>query len=448
MGSFPYRSGEDLKAEAARLGLDLPWQESIEPLLEPVSIGGRQLPNRMAIHPMEGFDSEPDGAPGELAFRRYRRFAGGGSGLIWFEAASVVPEGRSNPRQLHLHEGTLDEFSRLVEDTRSAAAGNFGPDHRPLLVLQLTHSGRFSRPEGVPRPMAAAANPVIDHRYESITVVDDDYLRRLQDRFVDASRLARQAGFDAIDIKACHGYLVHELLGAATREGSDFGGEHLDARARFLTGTLKRIGMEYPDLLLTVRLNLFDGIPWPYGFGVTKEGTPGPDLTEPLTLTRELIDLGCVLLNATAGVPSHNPWTGRPFNRPVDGDREPPEHPLVGVCRLISLTSEFQREMPDLPVVGTGYSWLRQFHPHVASAVIAAGQASIVGVGRGAFAYPDAPRDLMENGRLDPARVCVACSGCSELIRTGSPGGCIVRDREIYAKEYREKRARRREGSG
>ena len=100
MGSFPYRSGEDLKAEAARLGLNLPWQESIDPLLEPVSIGGRQLPNRMAIHPMEGFDSEPDGAPSELAFRRYRRFTGGGSGLIWFEAASVVPESRKWRRAL------------------------------------------------------------------------------------------------------------------------------------------------------------------------------------------------------------------------------------------------------------------------------------------------------------------------------------------------------------
>jgi 2,4-dienoyl-CoA reductase-like NADH-dependent reductase (Old Yellow Enzyme family) len=147
-------------------------------------------------------------------------------------------------------------------------------------------------------------------------------------------------------------------------------------------------------------------------------------------------------------VPSLNPWTGRPFNRPVEGDRDAPEHPLAGVCRLIRLTAAFQQEVPGLPVVGTGYSWLRQFYPHVAAAVVAAGQASIVGVGRGAFAYPDAPRDLMERGELDPARVCVACSGCSELIRLGSPGGCIVRDRDIYGKEYRRRRARRREGSG
>ncbi len=448
MGSFPYRSGEDLRAEATRLGLDLPWQESIDPLLEPVSIDDNQLPNRMAIHPMEGFDSEPDGAPGELAFRRYRRFAGGGSGLIWFEAASVVPEGRSNPRQLWLHAGSLDTFSRLVEETRRAADQAFGSSHRPLLVLQLTHSGRFSRPEGVPRPMAAAANPEIDHRFESVTVVDDDYLRSLQDRFVEAARMAQQAGFDAVDIKACHGYLVHELLGAFTREESIYGGEDLAARSRFLTELAERIGSECPGLLLTVRLNIYDGVARPYGFGVPGDGSSEPDLTEPLLLINRLIESDCVLLNATTGVPSHNPWTGRPFNRPVAGDRESPEHPLTGVLRLIRLTAAVQNEVPALPVVGTGYSWLRQFYPHVAAAVIAAGDVSIVGVGRSAFAYPEAPRDLIESGRLDPARVCVACSGCSELIRNGRPGGCIVRDREIYGKEYRELHARRREESG
>lgn len=448
MGSFHYRSGEELLVEAERLGLDLPFRETIDPLLEPLPIGEWELPNRLAIHPMEGFDAESDGAPGELAFRRYRRFASGGSGLIWFEAVSVVPEGRSNPRQLYLHEGTFNGFSRLVEETRARAAAAFGPAHRPLLVLQLTHSGRYSRPDGVSRPLVAAANPEIDHRFDSVSIVDDDYLHRLQDRFVEAARLAHQAGFDAVDIKACHGYLVHELLGAITREGSVFGGQDLVARSRFLTELAERTGEECPGLLLTVRLNVYDGVARPYGFGVPENGSLEPDLTEPLQLIHELIDRNCVLLNATAGVPSHNPWTGRPFNRPVSGDLEPTEHPLASVLRLIRLTAGVQKEVPALPVVGTGYSWLRQFYPNVAAAVIASGDVSIVGVGRSSFAYPEAPRDLMENGKLDPARVCVACSGCSELIRSGRPGGCIVRDREIYGTEYRELHALRRKESG
>jgi len=251
-----------------------------------------------------------------------------------------------------------------------------------------------------------------------------------------------------VDIKACHGYLVHELLGAGAREESLFGGEDLTARSRFLMELVDRIGAECPGLPVAVRLSLFDGIAWPRGFGVPKDGSIDPDLTEPLLVTGELIDRGCVLLNATSGVPSFNPWTGRPYNRPVSGDREPPEHPLTGVHRLIRMTAGVQKEVPDLPVVGTGYSWLRQFYPQVAAAVIAAGDVSIVGVGRGAFAYPEAPRDLMEDGRLDHARVCIACSGCSELIRNGRPGGCIVRDREIYGKEYRELHASRRKERG
>ena len=118
------------------------------------------------------------------------------------------------------------------------------------------------------------------------------------------------------------------------------------------------------------------------------------------------------------------------------------------MVRLIDLAARAQRSTPDLPVVGTGYSWLRHFLPRVAAAVIAAGDASIVGVGRGAFAYPDAPRDLMARGEFDQARVCVACSGCSELIRNGRPGGCIVRDRKVYGKEFREVHTRRREERG
>ena len=142
-----------------------------------------------------------------LTARRYLRYAEGGSGIIWFEAVAVSPDGRSNPNQLWLHKENVARFKSLISNVRKAAnqKGN-----RPLLVIQLTHSGRYSKPEGKPKPMVAALNPVLDNT-EPYMLSDDD-LKRIQDQYIIAAKLASLAGFDAVDLKACHGYLMVELL--------------------------------------------------------------------------------------------------------------------------------------------------------------------------------------------------------------------------------------------
>jgi 2,4-dienoyl-CoA reductase-like NADH-dependent reductase (Old Yellow Enzyme family) len=116
----------------------------------------------------------------------------------------------------------------------------------------------------------------------------------------------------------------------------------------------------------------------------------------------------------------------------VPGSPSAPEHPLVGIARHLNLTSELQKALPDLPLVGTGYSWLRHFFPYVGAGAVREGSVSIVGLGRMAFAYPDFARDLMERGTLDPRKSCVGCSGCSELMRDGEQSGCVVRDGDLY----------------
>jgi 2,4-dienoyl-CoA reductase-like NADH-dependent reductase (Old Yellow Enzyme family) len=438
---FRYRDGAALRQDVAALELVIPWDDDPTPLLTPIRVGGRSLPNRLAVHPMEGYDAEPDGSPGELAFRRYRRFAAGGSGLIWFEATAVVEEGRSNPRQLYLHEGNVAEFERLVSETRRAAAESLGPDRNPLLVLQLTHSGRWSRPEGVYRPVIAHHHDMLDAMVgidASYPVITYEELQRLQQNFISAAKLAASAGFDGVDVKACHGYLGSELLAAFTREGG-YGGP-FENRTRFLLETAQRIRAELPGILLTSRVNVFDGLPYPYGFGVARDDPDEPDLTEPLLLLQKLQKLGCGLANITLGVPRRQPHLGRPFNRAVPGSPSAPEHPLVGIARFLDLTRKLQRSLPDLPLVGTGYSWLRHFFPYVGAAAVREGGVSIVGVGRMAFAYPDFARDLAEHGALDSRKSCVGCSGCSELMWAGGQTGCIVRDGDLYHLPKRVKR--------
>jgi len=424
-----------LRAELGARGLELPTAEDLSVLAERVAIGPLVTPNRFIVQPMEGFDSSADGTPGELSFRRYRRYAAGGSGLIWFEATAILHEARSNAHQLWLHAGNVDTYARLVEETRRTAREVFG--HELVLVIQLTHSGRYSKPGGRPRPIIAHHSPILDPRHNlppDYPLVSDEDLDRLQDTYVEAARLAAHAGFDAVDVKSCHRYLVSELLASHTREGR-YGGS-LENRSRLLREVMGRIRQETPGLLITTRMNVYDAIAYPYGFGVARDDYRLPDLAEPITLIGQLRELGIPLLNVTIGNPYYNPHYGRPYDRPVVGAPEPEEHPLEGVVRFVGITRQIQEAFPDLPVVGSGYSWLRHLVPYVAAGVIRSGGATLIGQGRGAFAYPDSVNDVLTTGRMDPAKTCVTCSGCTQIMRDGTMTGCVVRDGDIYVPQY------------
>jgi 2,4-dienoyl-CoA reductase-like NADH-dependent reductase (Old Yellow Enzyme family) len=434
---FSFQSADELLAKARGLSIKLPYQESLNDLFEPLFVGTHKVPNRFAVQPMEGYDGTADGAPDELTFRRYKRYAHGGSGLIWFEATAVVNEGRSNPSQLMLSSGTLDVFKRLLDETREDAIRTFGGVHEVYCILQITHSGRFSRPTGKPEPRAACSNPLLDRDAPYVNIMDDDDLMRLEEHFVNVAELASQAGFDAVDVKACHGYLVNELLGAHTRKGSRFG-ETFERRASFLLDVIRRIRDNVPRLGVAVRMNASDYIPYPYGFGMSKEDPQIPDLTEPLALVERLIELGCLLFNITLGYPHHAPHFGRPFDRPAGEGPVPDEHPLIGVDRLLKAAAKFQTSFPDTPFVSTGYSWLRHFFPCVGAAMLRRGESSFIGLGRSSFAYPDAPRDLMNQGALDPQRTCITCSRCSELIKGCRSTGCVIRDSGVYGPIYKK----------
>ncbi len=256
-------------------------------------------------------------------------------------------------------------------------------------------------------------------------------MERLQQRFIETALLAQDAGFDAVDIKACHGCLVHELLSAFKRENSRFGGS-FENRSRFLIEVITGICKQVPGILPAVRLNVYDGIPYPYGFGVPFDGSLTIYLAEPFELIRRLLQAGCYLINVTMGVSAYNLHLVRPFDRPLPGSPLPEEHPLETIIRFLKAAGKTQKEFPRAAVVGSGYSWLRQFFPHVGAAILGLGRASFIGLGRSSFAYPDAPRDLMETGRLDAKKVCISCSGCTELMRHGKASGCVKRDSGVY----------------
>ncbi len=437
---FHFKTLAELEQKLDDLGLTLPIEGDFSPLFTSLEVSKYRLPNRFVAHPMEGFDSDQNGTPGPLSFRRYQRYAAGGVGLIWFEATAVKAEARSNPHQFYIHPGNVKIYQKLVERTLQVAETEM--QQRPLLLIQLTHSGRYSKPQNKPRPIIAHHSAVLDARHNlppDYPLISDEELDALQTQYVEAAALAFEAGFDGIDLKSCHRYLVSELLASFTRENSRYGGS-FENRTRFLLETLAKIHQRFPEKIISTRLNVFDAISYPYGFGVSPDDYHIPDLREPIELIRQLKASGIPFINITIGNPYFNPHFGRPYDFPLKNAKPPAEHPLEGIVRFTEITRTIQATFPDLPVIGTGFSWLRQFMPYVAAGVLKTGGAQLIGQGRGMFAYPDSIKDLKEKGAMNPRKVCVTCSACTQIMRDGKHTGCVVRDSEIYGPSYRQAR--------
>jgi NADPH-dependent glutamate synthase beta subunit-like oxidoreductase/2,4-dienoyl-CoA reductase-like NADH-dependent reductase (Old Yellow Enzyme family) len=441
---FHLKTLDDLKKKMEEMSLSFPLSEDFSVMYEKVKIGKHTLPNRFAVHPMEGFDSTPNGAPGELSFRRYKRYAEGGSGLVWYEATAVLNECRTNPGQFWLHKETLPVFKKLTQESLKAAQNAFGVEHRPLSILQITHSGRYSKKNGKPSPIIAHHSEVLDpiHKLgKEYQLITDDELDALQETYVNTARLAYEAGFDGVDIKSCHRYLLSELLASFSRENSRYGGS-FENRTRFLRETAAKIKKALPELIVTSRLNVFDAIRYPYGWGVSKDDEKKADLTEPLQLIKMLREIDYPLLNVSIANPYFNPHWGRPYDHPIVGMNTPEMHPLEGVANIINIAASIQKAFPDLAVIGSGYTWLRHLLPFAAAGVVKEGWSTLIGQGRGVFAYPDSVKDIKDNGSMNPNKSCIACSACTQLMRDGDKTGCVIRDSKIYGPIYRAARAR------
>lgn len=430
--TFSFTSPDELRLYMERNGYHIPFSKDITPLGAKVDIKApdgsiKTLKNALATHPMEGCDAETDGSPSELTKRRYARFSGSGAALVWAEAISVTPEARTSDHQMMFTEKNADAFRRLVDDVKKNDA---------FFVAQLTHSGRFAKNSDTPHALFATRSVPFEKVRpgdKDVPVLTDDYLDRLPEMYAKAAKIAEDAGFDAIDVKACHQYLLDELLSAHTREGK-YGGS-FENRSKLMLDCFDAVrSVLKPSTVLASRLSLSDMIEYPYGFAVTENRPTEPDLTETKKLLEILTSKGLSLVNMTMGSPYFNPHVNRPYNR---GAYEPPEHPLVGLERMIDGCAEIQEAFPELVMIGTGYSYLREFAPYVAAGALKENAAKMIGFGRMAFAYDTFAKDMIE-GKVDPRKVCIACSKCAELKKRSLHTGCPIRDQEIYLPLYRE----------
>ena len=432
---FHYKTLQDVKAKAAGLGLALPFAGDTDALATPLAVRNILFPNRMGIAPMEGGDSPRDGSPSDYTTRRYVKEAVGGAAIIWFEAISIAEEGRSSQTQLLLTKDNLAAYQKLTAAVKEAGMKANG--YAPYLILQANHSGRYSNPDNKPAPMIAYRHPELEQYRiaDDSCIVSDDYLKGLEQKFGEAAALAKQAGFDAVDIKSCHGYLLAELSSAYTRPGP-YGGSYENRTRLLKNAILAAKPYEDDSFMVTARLGIYDGYAYPYGFGVSEGSGLTPDLTEPIRLVAELHrDYGLDLIDLTMG----NPYATTHVTRPFDAGKYPPdEHPFEALARMIHGIGAVKKAVPGIAVLGSAPTYLRQFADLYAAGAVEQGLCDGMLFGRMAFADPDFANEILHTGCIDPGRVCLSCGKCGDLIRAHKPTGCVNRDSKTFMPFYRE----------
>jgi 2,4-dienoyl-CoA reductase-like NADH-dependent reductase (Old Yellow Enzyme family) len=391
---------ENFKNSVQELGLDIPCDEDLligdaSPMAKPLQVGKFKIGNRYAIHPMEGWDGNTDGSPSDNTRRRWNHFGKSGAKLIWGgEAVAVRHDGRANPHQLLMDAKNQSAIAQLRESLVTSHREAMGSDKDLLIGLQLTHSGRFCKPNNNQmEPRVLFNHPLLDGRFgpaQSIVVMSDGDIERLIEDFVVAAKRAWDCGFEFVDLKHCHGYLGHEFLGAKTRTGK-YGGS-MEHRTRFLKDLVSGIRAEVPQLGLGVRLSAFDflpfrpdpalskpdelgpgiavdasgSMPYKYGFGLNEADPHQVALNETFEFLEVVENLNIQLMNITLGSPYYNPHLTRPAMYPPSDGYQPPEDPLVGVARHLDAVRKLKQRFPQMAFVGSGYTYLQEFLPYVA----------------------------------------------------------------------------------
>jgi 2,4-dienoyl-CoA reductase-like NADH-dependent reductase (Old Yellow Enzyme family) len=457
------KTAEQFGSYLQQIGADLPFDPQLEhgpdaPLAQPYLMAdGFKIGNRFCVQPMEGWDGTPDGKPTDLTIRRWENFGRSGAKLIWGgEAVAVRHDGRANPNQLMINPANLPELQALRQSLLDAHAALYGSTDDLLIGLQLTHSGRFARPNHKSHlePIILYHHPFLDQRFNipaDYPVMTDEQIQALIADFIDAAEMAASVGYQFVDLKHCHGYLGHEFLSAVSRPGP-YGGS-FENRTRFLRELVAGIRQRVPGLRMGVRLSAFDfaafktdpesgiGQPvakedYPFRFGGSPENPLSIDLDETAQFLSLLCELGIELVNLTAGSPYYVPHIQRPAFFPPSDGYQPPEDPLIGVARQVQMAADLKSRFPNLLLVGSAYSYLQEWLPNVGQYNVRNGRIDMVGLGRMVLSYPEFPADVLTGKPINRKRLCRTFSDCTTAPRKGLVSGCYPLD--PYYKERPE----------
>lgn len=408
-----------------------PYNEDLSSLAKPVEIkgDGTILKNALVIQPLEGADCKLNGAPSEITYRRYKRMCETGAGLIWFESLALTEDGRSYPTAAWINEDNLEEYKQFINWMKTEYPG-------VTVIAQLTHAGRFAKPheKATPEAVISTWNP---HHAGRVALPDDHHLQTDEEldvigqSFIDGARLCKEAGFDGVDIKACHGYLFSDLLTAVNRPGRN--GGSFENRTSLLLNAIKTVKEENDDFILACRICYADNIPYPFGFGMKKDGSLDTDPTETLQLVKVLKEAGVSLINVSVNRVTVNKdyIDFNPALIPHDTNEDMFNRFYEGVKHLKS-------EFPEVTFVATGFTVLKKDSAPVAAGMLDSGAADLVGFGRMSLACPEYLKAAVSGESIEGFKTCTVCGNCHKLLRSGTPAGCATRDQEVYLPLLRE----------
>ncbi len=381
-------------------------------LNSPVRIGDRSVPNRIVNQPMECNDADEKGNPTDLTLNRYRRLAEGGAGVIVIEALTISQESRARKNQLGIYPETAGSLEKMIREMRTI-------NSQALILMQITHSGRQSG-AGFSRVVSAYPTGM-----EQVHVLTEREIEEIEDGFVRAAAIAEQVGADGIDFKQCHGYFCTEIVRPANQRPDGYGGS-FEKRTRFLRETAEKIKkvIRSDSFILGARFSFYEGVPG--GFGTSGPDEVIEDWSEPLEFARLMEKLGFHYINVSAGIPAITPEIVRPT-------RNYPE----GVYRHFGWARAIKQEV-GIPVIGSGYSYLRDGKNELkekdpakksflywAEKNLEQNFCDLVGVGRQSLADPLFAQKIL-NGKNSEVHYCVACGGCSTLLRSQARTGCSI----------------------
>jgi len=388
---------------------------NLEMISKPIQIGKRTAPNRIVNQPMECNDGDSSGNPTEMTFRRYRNLAEGGAGMIFVESLTISYESRARKNQLKISEENAKDLERLVRGMKQV-------NPKSLVLFQINHAGRMSQ-EAFSKVVS-----IYPTANSNIHVLTEKEIEEIEERFVRGAVIAKQVGADGIDFKHCHGYFCGEMLRPANGRPDRFGGS-FENRVRFFKETALKMksALGQDGFLIGTRYSIYEGIPG--GVGTTGPQEVIEDLSEGLALAKMVAEMGMDFINVSAGIPAITPEIVRP-------SKNYPE----GVYRHFGWAKGVKK-LVKIPVIGSGYSYLRdgkndlkEPDPSKKSFLFYAeknlrdGSVDLVGIGRQSLADPLFAKKIL-SGDLEKVNFCIACGGCSILLRSQKEVGCTVYDK-------------------
>ena len=345
-------------------------------LFDETRIKGMLLDNRLVRSATWEGMCDSEGRPTKKLAAYYETLARGGVGLIISGYAYVRPDGKQLPGQLGVHDDAFGEDLAALT----------GPVHRESgrICLQLVHVGGQTTARVAGRQPVAPSAVKLDQYPETPAALATDDIAALVACFADGARRARNAGFDAVQLHAAHGYLINQFLSPLTNRREDAYGGSIENRCRFLMEAFRAVrhavGKDFPVL---VKLNGSDNL----------QG--GLVLDDALVAARLLDEEGVDAIEVTGGTPASGDQS--PVRQGID-KREQEAYNLPLAYRVKNAVS--------CPVMVVG--GLRSFE--VVEGIIRREEADYVSFARPFIREPNLPLRWREGNEVH-AR-CISCNGC------------------------------------